>query len=389
MESVNSLLQPLVGFIADSEFAARVVGPPRATLTEEQKAAAGGDPLSFRYVAGRNAGRPGAEALAWLNDCSDHGVLVPIGPAAVIYRQEKGDFVATGLLGDLSLDAYEAGRVKRHEKTINRTQRKMTEYMRTTRIYGNPPVTAYRPDAAIEQATAVHTERRPDLAFATVDGISHTLWVVDGTAAEDLCRQFTSDLYITDGHHRLAAASLAASEEGRTNARIPAGVFSANEFDLRSFARCIFDPELDPAGAIVKLQEEFEVEEVDPDRAKPGARFEFGAKVGDRYLLLRVPTEKIPEDHYDALNTNLLTELALRPVFGIENPRLDERLRFVADLGNIRETAANADAWFLPYPLRASDVIEVADSGRTMPAKSTWFAPKLPSGLLIRPIDPS
>ena len=389
-EKVTQLVQPFAGFIAASEYGHRVVGPPRATLTAEQRALASDDPLSFRFVAGRKAGRPRDEAMAWIDDCVARGVLVPFGPGVVVYRQEKDDFTATGFLADLSLEAYEAGRVKRHERTIAKTQRRMAEYMRNTRIYGNPPVTSYRSQASLEQAIAAHTQSQPSFAFTTADGISHELWVVEAGAAEDLCGRVDSGLYITDGHHRLAAASLAASEEGRTGARIPAGVFSAGEFRLRSFARCIFDPDMNPSEAIRKLQVDLIVNEVDSAQAtKPRDRFEYGARIGDRCFLLRVPEERIPEDHYESLNTNLLKELVLGPVFGIEDPRLDKRLKFVADLGDIGEAAESADAWFLPHPLQATDVIEVADSNRAMPAKSTWFSPKLPSGLVMRPIDDS
>lgn len=327
--------------------------------------------------------------MAWLDDCRRRGVLLPIGPAVVVYRQQRGDFVASGVIGDLSLEAYEAGRVKPHERTIARTQHKMAEYMETTRVYGNPPVTAFRPDPALEGAIAAHTEHRPATAFTTVDGISHRLWVVEGDGADDLCRRITSDLYITDGHHRLAAASKVASQEGRHRARIPAGLFSADEFRLRAFARCISDPELDPSRAIAELVAELQLEEVVPDQAAPRTRFEFGARIGDRHFRILVPPDKISEDHYASLNTNLLLELVLRPVFGIEGPRVDKRLEFVADLGDVAEACSKADAWFLPFPLQATDVIRVAESGRTMPAKSTWFAPKLPSGLVIRPIDHS
>jgi uncharacterized protein (DUF1015 family) len=387
METVSGLMQPFVGYIPDSRFGSRVVGPPRATLNAEHKAAASVDPLSFRYVAGRKAGRPSDEALAWIEQSRRHGVLVPIGPAVVVYQQETDDFVATGLIGDLSLEGYQAGRVKRHERTIAKTQHKMAKYMRDTGVYGNPPVTAYRPGPVPEQALAAHTERQPDSAFTTADGITHRLWVVEGSGAEELCQRIGSDLYITDGHHRLAAAALVASERDHLNARMPAGVFSAAEFRLRAFARCISDPSFDPAEAIKKLQEELEIVEVDPDRARPEARYQFGAKIGERHFRLEVPDEKIPNDHYASLNTNLLLELVLRPVFGIENPRTDKRVRFVADLGDGREAYAGSDAWFLPFPLQAADVIEVADAGQTMPAKSTWIAPKLPSGLVIRPID--
>ncbi len=385
---VTDLLRPFVGYIPSSKFGPRVVGPPSATLTEDQKETASGDVLSFRQSAGRKAGCSGDEATKWINHRVNDGALISTGPAVVIYRQEAGDFVAQGIIADLSLSAYETGRVKRHEKTIAKTQKKMAEYMRTTRVYGNPPVTAIPPSSGIEQAIAELTGGEPESTFTTVDDIRHQMWVVGGDAAHELCRHADADPYITDGHHRLAAAALVASEERRADARIPAGIFSANEFRLRSFARCITDPELDPEPIITKLQTGFDLEKVgNPDEALPRSRFEFGAKIGDGHFRLRIPGGRIPDDHYASLNTNLIQDLVLGPVFGITHPRLDKRLQFVAHLGDIRQLCPTADAWLLPFPLEVSDVMAVANSDRTMPAKSTWFAPKLPSGLVIRPLD--
>lgn len=387
MWRVTELLRPFSGFIPASGFGRRVVGPPSATLTAEAKKRAKGDPLSFRNSVGRKAGCSADEATSWFNDRIEDGALISTGPAVVVYRQKEGDFVARGVIADLSLDAYVSGQVKRHEKTIAKTQLKMAEYMRTTRMYGNPPVTAFPPDPEIDNLIAGLTEGQPDTAFETLDDIGHEMWLVTGEVAVEPCRKIGSDLYISDGHHRLAAAALVASEEGRADARIPVGAFSANEFRLRSFARCITDPGLDPGAIITQLQADFELEEVAPDEALPRSRFEFGAKIGDGYFRLRIPDDRIPDDHYAALNTKLIQDLVLGPVFGISKPRVDKRLRFVAHLGDLAHLSTEADAWILPFPLEVRDVMAVANSDRTMPAKSTWFAPKLPSGLVIRPLD--
>lgn len=389
MDPVTELLQPFVGYIPASDFGRRVVGPPSATLTDEQKEAAIGDALSFRQSAGRKAGCSSAEAENWLDGLLSDGALLETGPGVVVYRQEAGDFVAEGIIADVSLDAYKAGRVKRHEKTIAKTQGKMAEYMRTTRLFGNPTVTAFPPKSEVEEAIKSHTVREPTSTFTTVDAIKHHLWHVGGDAAYRLCRLIDTDLYITDGHHRLAAAALVASDEGRPDARIPVGVFSAGEFRLRSFARCITDTDFDATAVITALRTAFELEEVAMEEAFPRSRYEFGAKIRDRYFRLRIPHDRIPADHYGSLNTNLIQDLVLGPVFGVTHPRLDKRLKFVANLGDIGESCAVSDAWFLPFPLEVSDVMAVANSDRTMPAKSTWFAPKLPSGLVIRPLDQS
>lgn len=384
---VSALLKPFTGLIPASEFADRVVGPPASMLSTEQREAARNDPLSFRYSVGRSAGSSHAEAIDWLTRNRNQGVLRPVNPAVFVYRQTEGAVAVTGIIVNVSLRAYDSGLVKRHEATITKTQRKMARYFQTTRVYGNPVALAHRPHPAVTATIASHTRRDAETSFTTVDGRFHQLWAVGGQEAEDLCRGFDNALYITDGHHRLAAASLVAAQEDEADATLPTGLFSTEQMRLRSFARCIVDPELDADAVVNRLRSHHHLDEVDEIEARPRERFEFGAKIKDTYFRLRMDRSTIPADAYDSLDVNLLQDQILGPVFGITNPRHDRRLRFVADLSDNSKTDADADAWLLPFPTAIGDVMAVADAGRVMPPKSTWFAPKLPSGLVIRPLD--
>jgi uncharacterized protein (DUF1015 family) len=385
---MSSLLQPFTGFVPASEFAPRIVGPPVSTLSPDQREAARTDPLSFRHVVGKGAGAPKREALEWLHTCREEGVLTPVGPAVFVYRLGKEGLVTTGIVADVSIAAYDSGLVKRHETTISKTERKMAKYMRSTRIYGNPVALAHRDHAEVSGVIAAHSTRDPDFSFVAADGYAHELWVVEGAEASALCRDFQDVLYITDGHHRLAAASVVAAEEGRMNPHIPAGLFSADELRLRSFARCVIDPDLDGGAAVERLSSEHHVEEVTEAEARPRERFEYGVRVGGRSFRLRIDDARVPDDLYGSLDVNLLQDLILEPIFNIINPRQDSRLHFVPDLpGGNGDDGIDCGAWFLPYPASVSDVMAVADSGRAMPPKSTWFAPKLPSGRVIRLFD--
>jgi uncharacterized protein (DUF1015 family) len=305
--------------------------------------------------------------------------------AVLVYRQTDGDVTATGVLADVFLSAYDAGRVRRHERTIGKTLRKMADYVRSTRVYGNPVALTHTLD--LKTAIAAHTERTADTAFTSADGSSHRLWLVEGIDAENLCRQFDTTLYITDGHHRLAAASLVATEEGRIGARLPAGLFSTEELTLRAFARCVVDSEIDPDALIERLRSQHQVEEVSDKEARPRMRSEFGVRIRDRYFRLRIDPRNIPDDPFESLDVSLLRDQILGPMFGITHPRKDKRLRFLADLADHEQTVTDCDAWFLPFPVLVDDVMTVADSGRVMPAKSTMFGPKVPSGLMIRTLD--
>lgn len=387
MAGMTALLEPFTGFVPDPDFAHRIVGPPAAQLLPDQREAARLDPFSFRHAVGRRANSPHEKARAWIRTCWEHGALRHVGPAVLVYRSGRGDLDATGIIADVSLSAYDSGLIRPHEATITKTERKMAAYMRRTRIFGNPVALAHRHHAGLSAAIEAATSREPEYSFDSVDGFSHTMWLIEGDEAVDVCRSFEDTLYITDGHHRLAAAALVTAEEGRLDPRLPAGVFAADELWLRSFARYVVDPELDPDGVIDRLGAEHRLEEVSASGFRPERRLEFGVKIGARTFRLAIDPDHAPDDLYRSLDVNLLQDLVLEPVFGISDPGRDERLHFVADLPNRPGLDLTFDAWFLPFPTSVAEVMAVADMGRTMPPKSTWFAPKLPAGLVIRWLD--
>ncbi len=387
MAPMTALLEPFSGYVPAPELAHRVVGPPVSMLSPDQREAARLDPLSFRHVVGRGAGSSHEEAMEWLDTCRREGVLRPVGPAVFAYQIAKGDMLTTGLIADVSIAAYDSGLVRRHETTISKLERKMANYMRTTRIYGNPVALAHRPHNGVAPALSAETDRDADYSFVAADGFAHSLWAIEGDAARQLCQSFDAMLYITDGHHRLAAASAVAAEEGRMDPHLPAGLFAGDQLRLRAFARCVVDPQIDHASIVARLRAEHHLEEVSEVEARPRARHEFGVGIGEAFFRLRIDRARVPTDSYRALDVNLLQNLILEPVFGIINPRQDRRLRFAADLEHQRLAGLDCDAWFLPFPTSVQDVMAIADSGRAMPPKSTWFAPKLPSGLVIRLLD--
>ncbi len=354
-------------------------------LSAEQQEEARRDPLSFRFSLGRGARASHDEAVAWLKGCQEQGALRQVGPAVLVYRQTDGHDSVTGIVADVSLQAYDSGLVKRHEKTVGKTQRKMAKYIRSTRVYGNPVALAHRRYADIDAVIEAHVGRAADSTFTGAVGASHELWVVAGSEAEELCRTFDASLYIIDGHHRLAAASAVAAEEGRMDGHFPAGLFSTTKLRLRSFARCVFDPDLDAPAIVDLLTKEHRMEEVSEAEARPRMRFEFGVKVRERYFRLRLGGGELSNSAL--LDVDLLQNQILGPVFGITDPSTDRRLKFVADLPERGEPDSAADAWLLPFPLSVGDMMTAADSGRVMPPKSTWFAPKLPSGLSIQLLD--
>jgi len=384
---VTHLLRPFTGYVPASESGPLVVGPPSLLLTKEQKEATKREPLSFRHAAGRRAHTPHEDATGWLDRLEKRRALVPVGPAVIVYRQRSHDHTAVGVLANVTLDAYQTGRIKPHERTIAKTRAKMAKYMQTTRVYGNPAVLTHRSNAELTSVLAGHIEGSPDVSFTSIDGIRHEMWLVDGDGAEQLCRLYEGPFYITDGHHRFSAAAEVAKEEGRHSASLPVGVFAADQLSLRSFARCITDPKLDHKEVRSLLEAAFEMRQVSGDHARPERRAEVGVGIGKRRYILLFDETTMPDDDYEALDLKLLQSQILRPLFDVADARKDDRVRFVPDLPSGAAPEFDADVWFLPFPPVVEDVISVADNGMVMPAKSTLFFPKLPSGLIIRHLD--
>ncbi|NNC42323.1 MAG: DUF1015 family protein, partial [Acidimicrobiia bacterium] len=246
---------------------------------------------------------------------------------------------------------------------------------------------AYRENHIVSRAIAARVSSEADYSFDAADGSKHHMWKIEGDAAANICQQFRDELYITDGHHRLAAASHVAAKEGRLDPHLPAGLFSSGELHLRSFARCVVDPGINTREIIARIREDHVLEPISRLEIRPTERFEFGVELEGETYRLRIAPRLIPDDVYHSLDVNLLQDLILDPLFGITNPRNDPRLRFIADQPGAEEDQIPCQAWFLPYPASVADVMTVADSGLAMPPKSTLFTPKLPSGLVIRELD--
>ena len=387
MSPVSSLLKPFTGYIPASGFGPRIVGPPSVLLTKEQKRAAKREPLSFRHAAGRKARTPHNRANEWVATIDGRGGWLRANSAVVVYRQRTDDHTAIGLLANVSLSAYRHGLIKPHERTIARTQKKMATYMRTTRIYGNPATLTHPSDPSLASMLVAHVRTAPDVSFLSINGTQHEMWIIAGTRAEELCDAYVGPLYITDGHHRFSAAADVALAEERHDATLPVGLFGAEQLSLRSFARCITDPSLDLAKLHRQLEAAFKMRELPGDLGRPDRRGQLVVGMRGRRYLLKFDEATLPETSFDALDVKLLQSQILQPLLGVTDARKDKRVHFAPDIPGAAVPEFDADVWFLPYPPLIEDVFSVADLGLEMPAKSTLFFPKLPSGLIIRQLD--
>ena len=385
------------------DLAARIPSLPYDVLdTREARALAAGDPYSFLHVVKPEIDLPDtvphddprvyAGGRAAFDAMLARGWMVQdAAPALYVYRLTREGRTQTGAVGLARTEDYASGRIRRHELTRPDKER---DRVRHTRALGAQPglvFLACRPAPALAAALAAAADAAPDADFVAGDGVRHTVWAVaEGPARADLEAALAAVdvFYIADGHHRAAAYAQVAPA-------LVAAVFPGDELTLLDYNRLVRDldgrtPEgfLDAvAGAGFRVTPSHAP--VHPERPRV-----FGMYLGDRWFRLDLVTPPGPEaDPVAALDVSILSERVLHPVLGIADVRTDPRIDFVGGgrgVGELarRVTAGEAAVAFSLCATRLDDVFRVADAGGVMPPKSTWFEPKLRSGLLVHVFEP-
>ena len=414
------LLRPFRGLRPAREFAARVASPPYDVLSrEEALALARGNDCSFLHVNRPEIDMdPGVDAYdasvyargrANLDRFVDSGVLVrDEANSFYVYRQVMGDHVQTGLAAVASVDAYELGLVKKHELTRPPKVRDRVAHMQALGAQVGPVFVTYRSRRSLNELIAAAAGEEPEYDFTADDGIRHTFWVVSGAervAEFQAALDALPALYVADGHHRSEAAAKL-RESLRETGSGPTGesaadwflvvMFPHDQIKILDYNRVVRDLNgLAAADFLRKLERDFELTEVDA-AAKPARPREFALYLEGRWLRLRprraVLASLEEKSASDRLDVALLQDWVFAPLFGIMDQRTDERVDFVGGIRGLEELERKVDggAWaaaFALYPTSMESLMEVADSGGVMPPKSTWFEPKLRSGLVSHVLD--
>jgi uncharacterized protein (DUF1015 family) len=252
----------------------------------------------------------------------------------------------------------------------------------------------YRADAAINASAAqVMKGERPVYDFASDDGVSHRLWVVGTDASRELSRQFerVEALYVADGHHRSAAASRVRRKlegDGREHDVFMVVVFPHDRMNILAYNRVIRDREgRQSAELLDRLREKLDV--VTSDRAAPDVPGSFGVYTGGKwYRVTALPGSWDADDPVARLDCQICQDQILAPIFGIDDPRTDDSIGFVGGIHGAaalerRVDSGEATLAIYLHPTQMTQVMEVSDAGLVMPPKSTWFEPKLKSGLFV------
>lgn len=378
--------------------------------TEEARAEVARRPLSFLHVEkpevdlppGTDPHDPRVYAMARANldrYVTDGLMVQDPAPTFSVYRQVREGRVQVGIVGLASVDEYLEGVIRRHELTRADKEEDRIRHMDACDAHPSPVFLTHR-HAGVDDVTHRVMEAAPLHDFTSEDGVRHTLWRVDrpedveaiATAFEDL-----PHLYVADGHHRTASAARVgmlrrSQDPGWTGEeefnRFMVVAFPAEQLTILDYNRVVSDlAGLGEEEFVARLGERFEVRPAsDP---APSAPHEFGMYLGGRWsrLVARAGTWDA-SDPVASLDVSILQDNLLAPVLGIGDPRRDQRIDFVGGIRGMAELEERVDdgraaVAFALFPTAMEELLGVADAGMIMPPKSTWFEPKLRSGLFV------
>ena len=406
-------VRPFQGSLVSPDKAHEVVAPAYDSMTAQQRARfAEARPLNFLNVMQTQDDYADAtdinEILARnkqnLNRLFDQQCFVPqSGDALYIYRLIFDGHQQTGLVGEIPVEEIEQGKVLRHELTRQDREDLLVQYQSYVGVSSSPVALAYKANAEIKRIQQEITRTvEPYLDHTGAQGLRQMVWKVDSAVHQQQLQQYFAAVditYITDGHHRAAAATRFL-EHCRLEGRDPGewcqllvALFPDDELSILSFNRCVKDLNgLDESEFFKAVAENFHVEHLQCDPTNPPgpeALGNFVMVLDDSCYHLRVlDTARDPDNPVASLDVNRLHNLLLNPILGIEDPRNDPRLEYVSGLqGGNGVQALRQKNWrlaFYCHPISMQELMAVADAGQVMPPKSTSFEPKVGAGVFLQ-----
>lgn len=407
-------IRPFKGFRPLPQLAGRVALIPNGLLGDAaRRRAARNNPYSFAHVVKpridfsddvpRDDEQIYAFARGYFDKMLREGILIRDAvPALYLYRSILPAHQQTGLICCLDVDDYDRNLIRRHEHTRQDKEVANQRQIALTGLNSYPVFLAHPPVAAIDAVLERHCRRTPDYDFAADAGFQQQLWVItDPKAIDELVQLYGQHVpvsYIADGHHRCAAASRFAAAmraaaglqfQSRDHQFFLAGLFASNQLRIYDYNRIVKTlGGLSKEGFLQRVAERFVVEPAPRAPFKPRNAREIGMFLDGTWYLLTVKPELVPDDVVGKLSASLLQDHLLEPVLSISDPRSSKELDFIPGIHGLKElekrvSKGRAAAAFSLYPVTMDELIAVSDANRIMPPKSTWFEPKLLSGLVV------
>ncbi len=409
-------LIPVTGYVVKQSVAEQVVSPAYDALTPEERGEyAGLNPLNFLNTMRSAEEYPESEAPSFeellkinadnLQTLRDENVFEALEkPSFFIYRLSIDDHVQTGIVAEMPIEAYTDNTIRIHENTRASREEQLSRYLYEVGASSSPVCIAYPSNARITAKFAELTETEPALDFMAEDGLHQQLWKIDDEQlVADLEAAFAQVpfVYLTDGHHRCASGQNYANKMAQRGAGLSdpsftnllVSIFPDDEMRILAYHRAVRDlGDLTVPEFLEKLDTFFKVNALHvnyADEAEPRKKGEFAMLLDDNWYHLTIRKEFAQDpDPVKSLDVSILEDRLLRPILGIEDMRADPRLDYVPGLNGLRGLEERAEeGWRLMlgcYPTSMEEMYAVADNNRVMPPKSTWFDPKVRSGIFLK-----
>jgi uncharacterized protein (DUF1015 family) len=410
-------LRPFHGYRPRPELAAQVAAKPYDVLnSDEARQEAAGNPISFLHVGkpeidlpqgtdlyDERVYRKGKENLDRL--VTDGILREDPAPSLYVYAQRMGQHIQYGVVGCVSVREYLSNVIRKHELTRKDKEDDRTKHVKVTNAHSGPIFLTYRTQPAIDAIVAGVTARPPAFDFTASDGIGHTLWVIDapGTVAS-LVREFEAIdyLYVADGHHRSAAAARVGKELADANPGhkgneeynfFLAVLFPHTQLRIMDYNRVVKDLQgRNPEEFLAETRKLFAVSPAS-GQVTPAAKGEIGMYLKGAWYKLQIPRPLLSvADPVERLDVSILQKNLLAPTLGIDDPRTSKRIDFVGGIRGLGELERRVDSGemavaFAMYPTSLEELLAIADAGKIMPPKSTWFEPKLRDGVVVHMVS--
>lgn len=321
-----------------------------------------------------------------------------------LYELTMNDRSQTGIVACASIDDYCNNIIKKHENTRADKEQDRINHVNICEMQTGPIFLAYRADEELRMIVANVKKKEPVYDFVSDDGIGHRVWVIDDAKQVEGIRQAfaqKSSVYIADGHHRCASAAKVGLLRREKNPnytgeeefnRFLSVLFPDEELQIMDYNRVVKDlNHLSVDEFLAKAENYFEICKVGKTPYRPEKKGTFGMFLEDEWYCLEAKEDIRSEDAVKGLDVSILQDYLLAPILGIGDPKTDKRIDFVGGIRGLEELERRVHmdmkVAFSMYPTSIGELFAVADAGRLMPPKSTWFEPKLRSGLFLHDIS--
>ena len=412
-------IKGLKGIRPKPDLADKIASRPYDVLnSEEARIEVKGNPYSFLHVVKSEIDLPEDinhyDEKVYLKAAENLQTMVQKGwliqdenDCIYIYRQIMDDHEQYGLVVDASVDDYLSDKIKIHELTREVKEKDRINHVKYTNANTGPVFLTYSANETIDRLVADFIKNKPTYDFTADDGIQHTVWVIrDTDIIQSIIKRFNqiTYTYVADGHHRSKSAAMVGEIRRKANPNhsgneeynwFLAVLFPHNQLNIIDYNRVVKNLNgFSEQDFLEKILETFSVNPVCcSGSAKPQNANTFGMYLNHQWYNLDArPGSFNPEDPVESLDVSILTKNILQPILGIGDLRKDERIDFVGGIRGLGELEKRVDSGemavaFALFPVSIRQLMAIADAGRIMPPKTTWFEPKLRSGLVVHSLD--